>query len=239
MASLQLHSAEWVGAVPADVPAYAASRRRPPEPWPTPYTLKGLGSARYGAETLDDGRRSYWIEHDIVRGVTPRMLAWWFANLEGDIVIAGRRVNRYRAWHPYDHVHASYARRLPDGSVGPGAAICLREFLNGDPRYPVATVTTIEKLDEQGFIHNPQLHGIQGLVRMEYTFEQVPDGTRYVNRLLIGGSHGWRRRVTPWLQRFGFPEARGLAWLRHNIEEVGLFEHILPPLYRHETGRDD
>jgi hypothetical protein len=239
MATWQLHPAEWDGAVRADVPAYGASRSRPPEPWPTPYPLKGLGSARYGAETLDDGRRSYWIEHDIVRGVTPRMLAWWFANLEGDIVIAGRRVNRYRAWHPYDHVHASYARRLPDGSVGPGAAICLREFLNGDPRYPVATVTTIEKLDEQGFIHNPQLHGIQGLVRMEYTFEQVADGTRYVNRLLIGGSHGWRRRVTPWLQRFGFPEARGLAWLRHNIEEVGLFEHILPPLYRQETGRDD
>jgi hypothetical protein len=239
MATLQLHPAEWDGAVCADVPAYGASRSQPPEPWPTPYPLKGLGSARYGAETLDDGRRSYWIEHDIVRGVTPRMLAWWFGNLEGDIVIAGRRVNRYRAWHPYDHVHASYARRLPDGSIGPGAAIRLREFLNGDPRYPVATVTTIEKLDEQGFIHNPQLHGIQGLVRMEYTFEQVPDGTRYVNRLLIGGSHGWRRRVTPWLQRFGFPEARGLAWLRHNIEEVGLFEHILPPLYRHETGRDD
>jgi hypothetical protein len=25
---------------------------------------------------------------------------------------------------------------------------------------------------------------------------------------------------------------------RHNIEEVGMFEHILPPLYRRETGLD-
>ncbi|WP_284619237.1 DAPG hydrolase family protein [Aquabacterium humicola] len=221
------------------VPAYPASRSCPPEPWPVPFPLKGLGSARFGAETLADGRRSYWIEHDTVRGVTPRMLAWWFAHLEGDVVIAGRRVNRYRAWHPYDHVHASYARRCPDGSIGPGAQIRLREFLNGDPRYPVHTVTTIEKLDEEGFIHNPSLHGIPGLVRMEYRFERVAGGTRYVNRLLIGGIDGWRRAISPFIQRFGFGESRGQAWLRHNIEEVGLFEHILPPLYRQETGLQD
>ncbi|MEZ5608165.1 MAG: hypothetical protein R3E52_13860 [Burkholderiaceae bacterium] len=222
----------------ADVPAYPATRRRPPQPWPNPFPLKGLGSARYGAETLEDGRRSYWIEHEVVRGVTPRMLAWWFAHLEGDVVIQGRRVNRYRAWHPYDHVHASYARRLPDGSVGPGAAIRLCEYFNGDPRYPVATVTEIEKLDEEGFIHNPCLHGIEGLVRMEYRFEAVQEGTRYVNRLLIGGTHQWRRVITPLIRRYGFSQARGLAWIRHNIEEVGLFEHILPPLYRQHTGRE-
>jgi hypothetical protein len=239
MTDLALHPEQADAAPLQAVPAYPASRSRPPEPWPVPFPLKGLGSARYGAETLADGRRSYWIEHDTVRGVTPRMLAWWFAHLEGDVVIAGRRVNRYRAWHPYDHVHASYARRCPDGSIGPGAQIRLREFLNGDPRYPVRTVTTIEKLDEEGFIHNPGLHGIPGLVRMEYRFERVAGGTRYVNRLLIGGTDGWRRTVTPFIQRFGFRESRGLAWLRHNIEEVGLFEHILPPLYRQETGLDD
>lgn len=239
MQSLTLRPVQAHDAMLSPVLAYSASRARPPEAWPVPFPLKGMGSARFGAETLDDGRRSYWIEHDTVRGVTPRMLAWWFAHLEGDVVIAGRRVNRYRAWHPYDHVHASYARRRPDGSIGPGAQIRLREFLNGDPRYPVATVTTIEKLDEEGFIHNPCLHGISGLVRMEYSFERVPGGTRYLNRLLIGGIEGWRSAVTPLLQRFGFPEPKGLAWLRHNIEEVGLFEHILPPLYRQETGRDD
>lgn len=124
---------------------------------------------------------------------------WW--HLEGDIVIGGRRVHRYRAWHPCDPVHASYAWRRPDRSIGAGAAICLRGFLNGDPRYPVATLTTIEKLDEAGFFHNPRLHGVPGLVRMEYRFERV-------------------------------------AGVRHNVEEVGLFEHIMPPLYRQETGRD-
>lgn len=221
---------------PTDEPAYPADHKGPPKPWSAPFPLKGLGSAECGAKRLDDGRLCYWIRHDTVRGVTPRMLVWWFSHLEGDVDIGGRRVNRYRAWHPYDHVHASYARRLPDGSIGPGARIRLREYLNANPAYEVDTITEIEKLDEQGYIHNPSLHGLSGLVRMEYRFERVEGGTLYENCLLIGGLHGWRKAVTPLVQRFGFTHERGIAWLRHNIEEVGAFEHILPALYRRETG---
>jgi hypothetical protein len=33
--------------------------------------------------------------------------------------------------------------------------------------------------------------------------------------------------------------AHGLAWLRHNIDEVGMFEHLLPPIYRKATGLDE
>ena len=217
-------------------PAYRADHARPPEPVTLPWALKPLGSAECGAERLPDGRLSYWIRHEVLRGVTPRMLAWWFAHLEGDIEIAGQRINRYRAWHPYDHVHASYARRRPDGSIGPGAQIRLREYLGANPRYVVDTLTDIEQLDEQGYIHNPRLHGLSGLARMEYRFTAVSGGTLYENRLLVGGTRGWRRWVTPLVQRLGFDHAHGLAWLRHNIEEVGLLEHFLPDLYRQETG---
>lgn len=234
--SLPLH----LGISPGrEFPAYPAGRRGPPEPTLLPWGLKPLGSAECGAERLPDCRLSYWIRHQVLRGVTPRMLVWWFSHLEGDVVIAGQRIARYRAWHPYDHVHASYVRRRPDGSIGPGAAIRLREYLGGDPRFEVDTVTDIEKLDEEGFIHNPRVHGIGGLVRMEYAFKAVPTGTLYENRLLVGGTHGWRRRVTPVVQQFFFDAAHGLAWLRHNVEEVGLFEHFLPALYRQETGFDE
>lgn len=222
-----------------EIPAYPAGRRGPPEPTLLPWGLKPLGSAECGAERLPDGRLSYWIRHQVLRGVTPRMLVWWFSHLEGDVVIAGQRIARYRAWHPYDHVHASYVRRRPDGSIGPGAAIRLREYLGGDPRFEVDTVTDIEKLDEEGYIHNPRVHGIGGLVRMEYAFKAMSTGTLYENRLLVGGTQGWRRLVTPVVQRFFFDAAHGLAWLRHNVEEVGLFEHFLPALYRQETGFDE
>ena len=220
-------------------PAYPDDRREPPEPVTLPWALKPLGSAECGAERLPDGRLSYWIRHEVVRGVTPRMLVWWFSHLEGDIVIAGQRINRYRAWHPYDHVHASYVRRRPDGSIGPGAAIRLREYLGANPRYDVDTITHIEKLDEEGYIHNPRLFGVAGLVRMEYRFERVREGTMYENRLLVGGTQGWRRLATPLIQRLGFDHSHGLAWLRHNIEEVGAFEHFLPGLYQQETGLDE
>jgi len=225
-------------AEPKDFPAYPPSRPRPPEPVTLPWGLKPLGSAECGAERLADGRLSYWIRHEIVKGVTPRMLVWWFSHLEGDVEIAGQQVNRYRAWHPYDHVHASYARRLPDGSIGPGAAIRLREFLGADPRFDVDVVTDIERLDEEGYVHNPRIHGVSGLVRMEYRFARVADGTLYENRILIGSAGGWRRAISPLIERFAFDVAHGRAWLRHNVEEVGAFEHFLPTLYRKETGLD-
>ncbi|MGL4634994.1 MAG: DAPG hydrolase family protein [Beijerinckiaceae bacterium] len=220
----------------ADIPAYPSTRAKPAIPWPAPYALKGFGSARTGIERLPDGRTSYWIVHDIVRGVTPAMLAWWFANLEGDVDIEGCKVNRYRAWHPYDHVHASYAWRRPDGTVGPGAAIRLREYLGANARFEVNITTLIEKLDETGFVHNPVVHGVSGFARMEYAFHAVEGGTRYENCLIVGGASGWRRLLTPLAERF-FNKERGVAWLRHNIEEVGALERFLPELYRREYSR--
>lgn len=219
-----------------DMPAYPPTRDVPAEPALLPWPLKPVSSAQCGVRRLDDGRLCYWIRHEVLQGVTPRMLAWWFAHLEGDVEVDGRRINRYRAWHPHDHVHASYWRRLPDGSVGPGAWIRLREYLGANRKYEVNVVTRIEKLDEQGFIHNPVTHGIPGIARMEYTFTPVEGGTLYENCLIVGGASGWRRWITPLIERFAFTPEQGLAWLRHNIEEVGLFERFLPGLYEKETG---
>jgi hypothetical protein len=30
----------------------------------------------------------------------------------------------------------------------------------------------------------------------------------------------------------------GTAWLTHNVEEVSMFEHLLPPLYAARGGHD-
>jgi hypothetical protein len=203
-----------------------------------PFPLKSVSSADSGMEKMPDGRMRYWIRHDIVRGVTPRMLDWWFRNLEGTIEFGGRRYNRYRFWHPGDHVHASYASRLPDGTVGVGASIRLIEVLGRDERFVVDTTTHIERLDEGGYIHNPEFHGRTGFARMEYSFAPAPGGTLYENCLIVGGSSAVTRlMLNPLIERFGFTREQGRAWLRHNIEEVGMFENFLPDLYRKETGR--
>lgn len=218
--------------------AYPSTRKDLPTRLMLPFALKPVSSADCGAEEMPDGRLKFWIRHETVSGVTPAMLVWWFSHLEGTIEFAGRHYDRYRFWHPGDHVHASYAKRLPDGSIGPGAQIRLVEILGRNPKYRVDTTTHIERLDEGGYIHNPEMHGHTGLVRMEYTFEPAPGGTYYENCLIIGADAPWYRLLRPLVTCFAFTPAQGQAWLRHNIEEVGMFENFLPALYRRETGRN-
>ena len=44
-----------------------------PEPLPLFWPFKPLSSASAGVETLKDGRKKYWIKHDILKNVTPRL----------------------------------------------------------------------------------------------------------------------------------------------------------------------
>lgn len=55
---------------------YPPRFERLPTPLPLPFPLKPLSSADTGVERMEDGRTRFWIRHDIVRGVTPRMLDW-------------------------------------------------------------------------------------------------------------------------------------------------------------------
>jgi hypothetical protein len=207
---------------------------RAPKPLPIDWVRKSVGSSRSGIEILPDGRLRCWIEHEVIRGVTPGMLVWWFKNLEGDVDLDGKLYDRYRVWHPEDHLFARYAKRNSDGTAGVGSVIHLAEMLNGRPEYLVHIRTEIIKLDETGYIHRPRMHGLR-LAEMEYAFEPMDGGTRYTNSLTVG-LRGWLGRIVdPLIRRFIFDEARGRAWIRHNVEEVGNFELFLPRLYFSEN----
>jgi hypothetical protein len=209
-----------------------------PPPLDIPWTQKPLASAETSVTVLPGGRLKHWIRHEILRGVTPPMLAWWFRNIEGDVEIAGRRVPRYRAWHPLDHIAFRYAQRCPDGSIGPGAVFHITEAFARNPKWVIDVDTVVEKLDETGFIHGPRHFG-RKVAHMEYVFEPVAGGTRYTNWLVAGAElpvvGGLVNSVTRWIF---FPHDRALAWLTHNVEEVGNFESFLPALHARET-RDD
>lgn len=213
----------------------AEPQRRAPDPLDIQWVCKPVESARSGFEILSDGRINFWIEHQVVRGVTPKMLVWWFKHLEGDMLYDGQRLNRYRVWHPRDHISIEYSRRNPDGTIGVGCVIHLTEMFGANPDYLIDLHTEITKLDEQGFAHRPRLHGLR-LARMDYQFNAVESGTLYRNSLTVGaaGIVGWI--VNPLIRTFAFDEARGRAWIKHNIEEVGNFESFLPQLYAAEVG---
>ena len=200
-----------------------------PAPRPVPWKMKGLASAKTRFEVLPDGRLFLGIRHDVLRGITPAMLVWWFQNLEGDLTVGGRTWPRYLVWHPVDHIAIRYARRLPDGSVGPGARIHIQEAFGGRPEYFVNVVSTIEKLDETGFVHVPRIAGVD-LARMEYTFTPVKGGTLYENSMTVGPATPLARPLFNQVRPHVYPDDKARAWLLHNIEEVGNFEHFLPAL---------
>lgn len=207
-----------------------------PEPLPLFWQLKPVSSARAGVETLKDGRRKYWIKHDVLKNVTPRMLAWWFGHMEGDVEIQGQRFPRYRVWHPLDHVYARYVRRVPDEPVTPETQVALCEYLGRNPAYKIEAVSTIEKLDETGFIHAVIRGGVQ-IARMEHVFTKTADGVRDENCLIVPGTP----RLGPFVRLLGpflFPDGKGQAWLKHNIEEMGNLENFLPELYEREAKQE-
>jgi len=205
-----------------------------PAPLSVPWQLKPASSAQSGVETLADGRTRYWVKHEVLKGVTPRMLAWWFAHFaEGEAEIEGRRLDRYRVWHPFDHVYARYVGRAPDGSGGPGAQIALCEYLARNPRYKIQGISTVEKVDRTGFIHKIIRFGFQ-LARMEHVFTETSMGTRDENCLLVPGDP----RLAPFARFLSprlMPADKGEAWLKHSIEEMGTLEHFLPELYAREA----
>lgn len=205
-----------------------------PDPLPIKWNRKSLGSADSGVQIMRDGRLRCWIEHEVVKDVTPEMLVWWFKHLEGTIELDGVAHNRYRVWHPVDHLFAEYEKRNDDGTVGVGSVIHLAEMLGGNPEYLVHISTTIIKLDETGYIHQPRIHGLK-LAEMRYTFERVHNGTKYVNSLTVGAKGILGRLINPLIRKFFFDKKRGEAWIRHNIEEVGNFESFLPELYSEEA----
>lgn len=213
-----------------------------PDPIQVPWTLKPVESAETRVETLDDGRLHLWIRHDLLRGVTPEMLVYWFAHMDGEMLVEGRAYPRYRVWHPRDHVEHAYVRRAPGGGVGPGAVFRIHEVLGREPAFAIDVCTDVTRLDPGGFAHRPRPHGLP-IVRMDYTFERVAGGTSYVNSLTFGIAGTTRlgaavaRPINRLLRAAAFPDPKGRAWLRHNVEEVGAFEHFLPALFAAETGR--
>jgi hypothetical protein len=205
-------------------------------PRPFNWAMKPLDSAEIGVKTLDDGRLELTIRHDILKGVTPAMLGWWFRNIEGTMEHMGQTYPRYLIWHPIDHIHYEVVRRAPDGTAGPGARFYLVEAFGADPAYMVNSVADVAKNDDTGLRLSVRKFGLE-VMRLEHTFTPVAEGTLYVSQMHVG------TRVIParflvnrLIRRRVFSEAMGRAWLKHNVEEVGNLEFFLPALYAAHAG---
>jgi hypothetical protein len=208
--------------------------KRLPVPHPRPFRwpLKPVQSAACTYTQLPNGQLVLTIDHDLIRGVTPPMLVWWFEHLGERMDHEGASVPRYLVWHPVDHIHWELARRGPDGGTGQGAHFRIVETFGDDPDSYVDSVEYVERLDAGGLSLVRRILGME-VFRLEHRFRAVAGGTEYRSRMVLGSA---APVVGPlfnrWLRPRFLTEKAARAWLRHNVEEVGVFEHILPALYR-------
>ena len=175
------------------------------------------------------------IEHEIVRGVTPALLDWWFRHIGGDMELNGRTYARYRVWHPLDHIDWQLVAGEP-GAVGVGSRFRIVEAFDRNPAWYVDSIETVTRLDETGIRLERHLLGSE-VFSLEHWFTPADGGTRYRSRMELGADTAFGRLLFNRLIRpIIFSDLMGPAWLKHNVEEVGNFEHFLPELHAREAG---
>lgn len=199
-----------------------------PTPQPILFPLRTVDSATVTYGSAAHHRRRVTIDHRPLADVTPAMLLDWFSHLDGTMTYGGAVIPRYLAWHPVDHIAWELARPAPGGGAAEGARFRIVEAFGGRPEYRVDVVDRVEKLDETGIRLVQRVAGVI-VFRLEHTWSHGSDGTHYVSVLDIGARSLAMTPVNLALRR-RFPEPMLRAWVRHNIEEVGQLEHLLPGL---------
>lgn len=195
-------------------------------PWP----LKPLSSARTGLFYDEDGRIVMTIEHDLLHGLTPAMLAWWFRNIGGTMAVGDVVLPRYLVWHPTDHIMWALVAEGTGERVGVGSRFRIVEAFGADPANSIDVTETVTRLDESGITLVNTIAGLE-VSRLNHDFIAADGGTLYRSQLTVGLSLPvLGRPLNSLILRAIFPEAKGRAWLKHNVEEVGLLEHIVPAL---------
>jgi hypothetical protein len=201
---------------------------------PVLYPLRSVDTATVRFADLPHRRRRITIDHQPLAGISPAMLLDWFTHLGGTMSYGGEVIDRYLAWHPIDHIKWELARPAPGGGAAEGARFHMVEAFGGRAEFMVDEVARVEKLDETGIRLVLRVAGII-VFQLEHTWSAGADGAHYVTVLDLGARSPLLSVVNRVVGR-RFPEAKGQAWVKHNIEEVGQLEYLLPQL---ATGFQD
>lgn len=195
---------------------------------PVLYPLRSVETATVQVSDHPRGRRRITIDHQPLAGVTPAMLLDWFTHLEGTMSYGGKVIDRYLAWHPVDHIDWKLARPARGGGAAEGARFHMVEAFGGRPEYKIDEIARVEKLDETGIRLVKRIAGIP-VFQLEHTWSAGADGAHYVSVMDLGVRSVLLAPVNRILHR-RFSDAKAHAWVKHNIEEVGQLEYLLPQL---------
>jgi hypothetical protein len=102
------------------------------------------------------------------------------------------------------------------------------EAFGARPEYKVDEVARVEKLDETGIRLVQRVAGAV-IFQLEHTWSAGEDGAHYVSVMDTGARSALMSPINRIVCR-RFPDEMVRAWVRHNIEEVGQLEYLLPRL---------
>lgn len=211
-------------------PALPAARTLP---WP----LRAVDSARHALEIDRRGRLVMRIKHAALPGLEPEDLCWWFRHIGGEVLIGSVPMSRYHAWHPADHIHWALARPGPAGGAEAGARFHIVEAFGRDPAHLVDVVEQVTRLDDTGITLEKRVLRLTAS-RLSHDFSAGSEGAGYRSELVVGFDLPLLGRfVNAVIRRLVFSPAMGRAWIRHNIEEVGLLEHLIPLVRSQDAAR--
>ena len=193
--------------------------------------MKDVNTAATEFSTLETGQRQLTIRHEVIEGVTPEMILWWFQNFPTrTVTVAGDEVPWYRLWHPRDHIEVVVQERGdPDiPGLSEGAQVVIHERFGGrDLKFD----GYVAALDATGITLQAALGGVT-VGNLRHTFTPVEGGTLYESKLILGVDVPVVRLVVnPVVRNFQMTDEQARAWFTHNVEEVGNFQFFLPDLY--------
>jgi hypothetical protein len=195
---------------------------------PVLYPLRLVDTATVRFTDAPHHRRRVTIDHRPLAGVTPEMLLDWFTHIGETMTYGGAVIERYLAWHPIDHIRWELARPAPGGGAAEGARFRIVEAFGGRPEFTVDVVDRVEKLDETGIRLVQRVAGVV-VFQLEHTWSAGVDGVHYVSVMDVGARSPVLAPVNRVLRR-RFTDEMLRAWVKHNIEEVGQLEYLLPQL---------
>lgn len=195
------------------------------------WNMKTLASAKTNFLIDKNNVFHLTIEHDILRGVTPKMLCWWFQNIDGEMTYQGKTYPKYLVWHPKDHIHWSLTKSSANKKIETGSYFRIVEAFDRNMKFLIDSIELVEKLDETGIRLTRKIGKIE-VFSLQHDFIKDGNNTIYKSKMIIGTSNAfWSTIFNSYVRPHFFTHEMGTAWLKHNIEEVGNFEFFLPELY--------
>lgn len=220
------------------------------------WKLKSTSSTKFEIIERPNGQFCVVLNHSLLRGVTSKMIHWWFLNFPNLKVqlddvpgYEGSQVPGYLLWHPSDHCSATLSGSLgPGNTAQAGATIAIQEAMQYETygmTYPVDAKLKIFYCAADGWAMGKSLPLLGKMMCLRIHFKDLVEdgsiiGVHYHYEVVIGASgnnpiiRALNRKITG-----DYSPEFFAAWHLHNTIEVGTFENFLPALFEqsHHSSR--